>query len=411
MSFINGQHDHESAGRASESTLEANLRAVLPALGLAEPTAAERAAWKRGGLRHEGGERGRPIRGWFSRPRMIAAAAGLAVVGAVGAVLLPIHPATPKVEASMILRSLQAAPMDRVRLEMSGLVFEGNSIDGAMEVRFDRPINFGALFDIPQAAAGQPAGDQVAAAVPPMRVAQVSVDLRAVIAEGGKTARVSLRGGLGGGEGGHENWAMIKADADALRNVGAPFSVPPGGVFIDLGPDGLKWLDEANAGGHDGQADDAPDTADGAGGEVQIEGAADDVGKQIEQALQQLFSGNGVEGLSQMHVALERVGANATLKQTGDGRYTLSAPIGQTLLAEGGQVDPGLRDCVLAIDYVDGRGVESLRVTGLGAADGSVRIDFLSGPISPAAFDRAGQIEVGKTLVLPLDSIRAMLGQ
>jgi len=411
MSLINEQQDHDSAERAAEGTLDANLRAVLPALGLPEPTAAERAGWKQGGRRHEGGERERTVRGWFSRPRMLAAAAGLAMVGAVGAVLLPIHPGTPRVEAATILRSLQAAPMDRVRLAMSGLAFEGNSIDGSMEVRFDRPINFGQLFDMPQLAGWQPVGDQVGAALTPMKVAQASVDLRMVIAEGDNMARFSLRGALGGGADGHENWAMIKADADALRNMGVSFGIPPGGVFIDLGQDALKWVDEANMGGHQRRAGDGPRNADGGSGVVQIESQPGDVGKQVEQALQQLFSGNGVAGLAQLHGVLERAGANATLQQTGDGRYTLSTPIGETLLAENGEVDPELRDCVLAIDYVDGRGVESFRVTGLGTANGTVRLDFLNGPIDPAAFDRTGQIEMGKTLVVPLDAIRAMFGQ
>ena len=34
MSLINEQQDHDSAERAAEGTLDANLRAVLPALSL-----------------------------------------------------------------------------------------------------------------------------------------------------------------------------------------------------------------------------------------------------------------------------------------------------------------------------------------------------------------------------------------
>lgn len=394
-------HHPEDRREPNDAALDQNLRAALPELDLPDPSAAQRAAWKRPGTRHEAEarvERALSHRGWFSRPRMLAAAAGLAIVAGVGVVLFPIHGPTARVEASTILRSLQAEAVDRLRLEFAGIEMEGNSINGLVQLRFDRAVNVAELVG------GEGGG------APPraLGLAQLQVDLNLIIADDGQRHQVVVKGGLGGGVDGKSNWVLLNADAATVKNLGVPITLPSGGVYIDLGAEAAQWFN------HEMMGDEVEAAADEDAQAVlpaapEPAGELADNQERIVQAIQQLFGGQGLAGLSNLHGALERAGAAATLSRTGDQSYRLSAPIGQLMRDEGDPVDPDFKDVVMVIHYLDGQGVQSISFTGLGGATGAMKIEFLSGPIDAGLLDGAAHARPGQTLMINVDAIKAML--
>ncbi|MBY0310952.1 MAG: hypothetical protein K2W85_02670 [Phycisphaerales bacterium] len=146
--------DHHAEPNAADRTLDHNLRAIGPTLGLPSRPSAEQLASFRDDaadhaaeLRLAGADDGalatqrrRPRSGW------LAVGSAMAACVAIGTVLFTMSSAS-RVEASTILNDLRQRQISGIDLDLNGLGADGALINGTLKVRLKNPVTVDQLGD------------------------------------------------------------------------------------------------------------------------------------------------------------------------------------------------------------------------------------------------------------------------
>lgn len=151
---MNNDTDHFSEPSAADRTLDHNLRAIGPTLGLASDPTQELVA----SFRTEAAEHASVLRLAGSddpdaamhrrrpRSRWLAVGSAMAACVAIGTVLFTMSSGS-RVEASTILNDLRQRQISGIDLDLNGLGAEGAIIDGTLKLRLKNPVTVDQLDD------------------------------------------------------------------------------------------------------------------------------------------------------------------------------------------------------------------------------------------------------------------------
>lgn len=429
-----------------DRTIDENLRAAAPGLGLPPaPSAEQIASWRTPVAMKiqeagEGGAGGATHR----RPRFrwLAAGSAIAATLAVGTALFMLS-AGNAVQASTIIQNLRQKQVRGMNIRIDRVSAEGVTVDGLVRIRSRNPIRvdqlaerdpfgpeeFGALHgavtfttgagfpDLPDASirfetaftdrggwvfvqASDETADRIAerepraAFIAGMARSGVILNIGAITPEMLKSFAPPQPP-----EGALDDLSDDQVDSinQAQDNFGKATGVPMDKLVVSHDDEGKRRVTVtlgARANGNGGSPIVRVDSADGL----------------LNSVAGRMLNGTARRGeLEELTGYLAKANQDAKVKDLGGGKYLLVTELSDPLHPAAPGVKPE-REATLTIAYEEQGGVQWAEVTNLREATGTIRIDFVDDAIDASLLEYQRLVEPGRTGYLDLNMLKRFFG-